>query len=62
MIKMANSHQLAELLQINVIDFEWGGQLGVARYPHHRNNEVGYPSLYIRNTVFVFGLMNECEH
>jgi hypothetical protein len=34
MIKMANSHQVAKPLQSNVFDFEWGGQVGLARYPH----------------------------
>jgi len=43
MIKMQKSMVLAQPVQIKVVDFEWAGKVGFARYPHNRNEDLGYP-------------------
>jgi serine/threonine protein kinase len=43
MIKMRNRSHLAVPVEIKVVDFEWADKVGIARYPHNRNEEIGYP-------------------
>ena len=43
MIKMRNLYSIEDPVVIKVVDFEWAGRVGLARYPEDRNEEVGYP-------------------
>ena len=43
MVKMAHSGKVADPVEIKVIDFEWAGPVGSARYPLRRNDNIGYP-------------------
>jgi len=43
MIKMSDRIQIAEPVEIKVVDFEWADKVGTARYPQSLNKHIGYP-------------------
>ena len=43
MIRMKDRTNIAEPVEIKVVDFEWADKVGIARYPHNRNEDIGFP-------------------